>query len=239
LPWAKQRAEAVSGPISESDWNDFARNLTSQSRALVSKGDLESKRKSDPAEAPKREEKIAKGIGDLIAAIARKGVIPSYGDYEGIYCVGCDFSDVKFPDGARFSQAILDRAKFDGATLNNAVFDNAQLLGVTFVRTDLYSAKFRSINDRQKEFIWTNDLDSIFKSLDYKYQITIVMPNFSCANLMNAKFDNLALFPDVLRASRSYDENSSVAPAWYSTVPYYLKDQSKFSPVKVYPPEVL
>lgn len=48
----------------------------------------------------KDEEQAAQALGKLIAINIRKGVVPGYVNYRGIYCAGCDFHGASFPKGA-------------------------------------------------------------------------------------------------------------------------------------------
>src|SRR5690242_13469192 len=93
------------------------------------------------------DELAAETVGKLIAINVRKGAVPDYANYRGIYCTGCDFHGAVFPRGVDFSGAVLDRANFSGARLDAALFDNAALVETKFVEADLRGARFRSLDE--------------------------------------------------------------------------------------------
>jgi Pentapeptide repeats (8 copies) len=135
------------GPIALADWRYFQGILITQSRALVTKGDLVHHRQFQSASPLTDDERAARTIGKLIASNVRKGVVADQLYYRGIYCEECDFHGAAFPQGTDFTGAILDRSNFSGANLGGAVFDNAELAGTKFVEADLRQAKFRSLDE--------------------------------------------------------------------------------------------
>src|SRR5882724_2690405 len=121
--------------IAADDWTYFQIMLVSQSRALVARRDLYRKRQFGlDTIIPTDDEVAARHVGNLIAVNIRRGVVPAFGAYAGIYCEACDLRYKRFPDGADFTGAILDRADFRGATLRRAVFDNAEMEGTVFAQ---------------------------------------------------------------------------------------------------------
>jgi uncharacterized protein YjbI with pentapeptide repeats len=220
---------SAAGPIKKEDWEYFLGTLISQNRALAAKGSLAEKRQFY-ADLPVTDiELAARGLGKLITQIVRKKILPEYTDYSGIYCVGCDFSDVAFKVNTNFSESILDNSNFNRATLQDALFDNSQLLGSTFIESNLNGAKVRSLGPKVLNLVWTGSLDHIFESLDSRYQIQVQMPNFSCADLENADFDQYTLFTGILQTGREYTI-SEFGKKWYSTVPSWIVEQANQSP---------
>jgi uncharacterized protein YjbI with pentapeptide repeats len=190
------------------DWKYFQSMLVSQSRALMAKGHLYRKRQFGiEGIAPSDEEAAARNVGKLIAANVRKGVVPDYGAYRNIYCEACNFRGAKFPIGADFTASVLDRADFRGATLEAASFDNADMGGTVFSEAFLKDAKFRTLSedhvsdgliidpkDESTVKLFTPYFQHIEQLLLSQGQFSIMMPNFSCANLRGAQFDFFALF---------------------------------------------
>jgi uncharacterized protein YjbI with pentapeptide repeats len=225
--------------ISKDDWAYFQEILVSQSRALMTKGQLYERRQfGRETVKPSDDELAARNIGRLIAITVRKGVVPQYSKYRGIYCESCDFHNGRFPKGVDFTGSVLDRANFRGATLQDASFDNADMGGAIFAEAFLKGASFRTLSARglidgisteEKDFSSTRLLSPflihVHSALETEAVLTIVMPDFSCANLQNARFDNLALFPIRSRATRLYaPTDESAKDAWRLTVPSFIKD---------------
>jgi hypothetical protein len=103
--------------IGASDWIYFHQILISQSRALMTEGNLAKRRHAFfPAIRTSDVEQPAQTLAALIAADVRAGVVPNYTDYKGIFCSGCDFNGVVFPAKVDFTGAILDRANFNGSS---------------------------------------------------------------------------------------------------------------------------
>jgi hypothetical protein len=241
------------GPIAPADWQYFQGVLLTQSRALMTKGDLIRHRQFAAASPLTDDERAARTVGTLIASNIRKGVVPEHTDYRGIYCEGCDFHGASFPPKTDFSGAILDRANFGGAKLEDAVFDNAELSGSRFVEADLQRAKFRSLGDistgttsagvNQVTYGRTSYIDHAAAALDENAIIDIQMPNFSCANLTEADFDHHALFPSIILMRRSYSKGDDNKPGWYKTVPTWIKENAdptrEFASIRIRPPKFL
>ena len=235
---------SAAGSIKKEDWEYFLGTLISQNRALVAKGSLAEKRQFYPDLPVTDIELTARGLGKLITQIVRKQILHEYSDYSGIYCVGCDFSDVIFKVNTNFSESILDNSNFNRSTLQDALFDNAQLLGSTFIESELNGAKIRSTGPKILNLVWTRSLDHIFEVLNSRYQIQVQMPNFSCADLENVDFDQYTLFRGVLQTERVYSV-SELGKQWYSTVPSWIVEQAtesadhkyKFASVKVTMPK--
>jgi uncharacterized protein YjbI with pentapeptide repeats len=243
----------VPGPIAELDWFYFQDILVSQSRALVAKLDLLSRRNFATATAASTDEQTVQVIGKLISLNIRKGAAPGYTRYQGIYCVGCDLRGSAFPRGANFTGAILDNANFNGARLDAAIFDNAELSGVSFVEADLRQARFRSLEGASIGSVdrsgadgvvgRTSYLDHIVGSMDVNAAVTIRMPKFNCANLEGASFKGHALFPSVVSVQRKYSKADESKVGWYRTVPAFVKERATnsneavaFAAVRVFPP---
>jgi uncharacterized protein YjbI with pentapeptide repeats len=233
------------GPISLSDWRYFQDMLVTQSRALMDKGDLWRHRQFQSASPLTDDERAARTVGKLIASNIRKGVVPDYPNYRGIYCEECDFHGVAFPYGIDFTGAVLDRSNFSNARLEAAVFDNAELQGTKFVEADLRQAKFRSLDESLMNggggdsdrvlFGRTRYLDHIASALDINATVDVRMPNFSCANLADANFDRHSLFPGVILLQRSYAKSDQDKSGWYQNVPAFLKDEAKTRPTVNFP----
>jgi len=253
-------ADLVSGvksdAIAKEDWFYFQSILASQSRALMAKGNIIVQRQFHvEGIAPSNEEVSARFIGRLMAINVRKGVVPHYLNYRGIYCEDCDFHDAQFPENADFTGSVLDNANFRGATLQGASFDNADLGGVVFSEAFLGSARFRSLSaghvgdglsidekDVSAARVLTPYLVHVQRVLETQAILTIAMPDFSCANLQNAHFDELALFPFFNRSVRTFAIGDEAKGGWHATVPDYLKRQAtekapiEFSVLSVIPP---
>jgi uncharacterized protein YjbI with pentapeptide repeats len=241
------------GPVAQEDWSFFQHMLVSQSRALVAKGDLVRRRQFQAASPVAQEEQGAQTVGKLIALNVRKGVVPTYANYRGIYCTRCDFHGSVFPRGVDFTGAVLDHSTFNGAKLEAAVFDNAEIVGTTFVETDLRQARFRSLDeslvtgvasggDERGLVGRTAYLDHIAEALTESAVISIRMPKFNCANLEGANFHGHALFPGVIGLRRVYAKGDEGKPGWYETVPPFFRERAKeqekaeFAAVLAFPP---
>jgi uncharacterized protein YjbI with pentapeptide repeats len=225
------------GVISEKDWYYFQDVLASQSRALVSKGDLYRHRQfAIEGVTPSSEELSARFVGKLIAINARKGVAKEYSNYSGIYCAGCDFHGVVFPRRTSFSSSILDNANFGVAHLEEAVFDNADLGGTNFVNAYLGNSYFRSLSaeaikgqpvtEEIERRTITPFLLHAGALLETRATITVSMPDFSCANLESANFDHFGLIPVPPMAERKFAKGDDAKPGWYKTVPQYIRDDA-------------
>jgi len=123
--------------------------------------------------------------------------------------------------------------------LQGASFDNADLGGVVFSEAFLESARFRSLSpghvddglpidekDVSAARVLTPYLVHVQRVLETQAILTIAMPDFSCANLQNARFDELALFPFFNRSVRSFAIGDEAKGGWHATVPNYLKKQA-------------
>lgn len=239
--------------IGGDDWLYFQDILASQSRALMKKGELNKRRQFGLDDiTPSSEERSARFIGKLIQNNIRANVAPGYLNYSGIYCEYCDFHAVTFPTGTSFAGAVLDHADFRDASLEGAVFDNADLGEANFSQAYLGGAKFRSLNptnvsdqDDAPQMTATPYIAHISSLLEGRASIVIRLPNFSCANLENARFDNNALFPSSPMAQREFAIGDDAKPGWPKTVSDFVKQRAngtspaKFSvavahPVKFY-----
>jgi uncharacterized protein YjbI with pentapeptide repeats len=232
--------EVDTGPVSSDNWLLFLQTVISQNRSLVEKASLWTKREL-PLGSPQSgsDEIIAQKLGRMIAIIARKNVLRGYRDYRTIYCVQCDFQEILFPDKVDFSGAILDGAKFTGATLPEAIFDNSSLFGTKFNEADLTNSKFRNLGD--SESLQTKSFSYVLNSLVSEYQINLVLPNFSCADLSGTDFGSNTIFPAVITVKREYPDADAKNNAWYKTVPEAWKSvQSQehnainVKPIKLY-----
>lgn len=208
--------------IRPEDWLYFQKMLTSQSRSLVEKAGLYEKRAFNAASQPSDTERVARSLGKLIALVKRKGVVPDYTDYRGIYCAQCDFHNSSFAKGTDFTRAILDGANFSHTTLESAVFDNAEIAGTDFVEASLPAAQFRSLqaaetdaqHGTQVSLGRTLYIDHLIATIQNYPTVYIELPDFSCANLAGANFDGHALFPGVLDVTRTYDSRQTTKPDW-------------------------
>jgi uncharacterized protein YjbI with pentapeptide repeats len=240
--------------IDETDWLNFQDALASQSRALVMKGGLYRHRQFGlDGVVPSLEERTARFVSKLISINVQKGVVQGYRNYQGIYCENCDFRNATFTQNVNFAGAILDGANFRHATLPEASFDNADLGGATFVEAYLGKARFRSLDEKNlgegsteqgsNEMEATPYLNHIAKLLESRARVVLNMPDFSCANLDGARFDNHALFPLPLMAQRTFAKGDEKKAGWPQTVPEYLqnyasdKSPSKFTVAVVYVPK--
>jgi uncharacterized protein YjbI with pentapeptide repeats len=229
-----------SANIDEDNWLYFQDILASQSRALIAKGSLYEHRQfgmDDVAVSP--DERLARFVGKLISINIHSGVVRKYLNYAGIYCEDCDFRGVTFPKAVNFTGAVLDRADFRDATLEEATFDNADLGGVNFAQAYLHGARFRTINpknasekDGVKQLVATPYLYHIGSLLATHARIVITMPNFSCANLENARFDNNALFAVLPMAQRTFAKGDDAKAGWPKTVPDFIKEKADKSPTQ-------
>lgn len=238
------------GPISAAEWRYFQDMLMTQSRVLMTKGDLLNHRHFAAASPLSDEEQAARAVGKLIALNARKDTVPEYRDFRGIYCGECDFRNVTFPDAVDFTGAVLDDADFSRATMPSAIFNNAEIAGARFVESDLRDAQFRSVAqpalapiDGRAPRGRTAYIDHIASALDKNAIVKIRMPNFSCANLERARFEWHALFPGEIYLKRTYTKGDQAKVGWYESMPDYLKDRSQketkieFNPIRVTPPK--
>jgi hypothetical protein len=194
--------------IVEADWSYFQGMLVSQSRALVARKDLYRSRQFGlDTRTASADEVAARHVGRLIAQNAQDGRVSKFDNYAGVYCEACDFRYKKFPRGADFSNAILDRADFRGATLEGANFNNAEMEGTVFAQAYLKDAQFQTVPEsRLNEGVGatTDDvatielktpyLQHVLQLLDSQVGVNVTMPNFSCTYLQGARFDNLSLF---------------------------------------------
>jgi uncharacterized protein YjbI with pentapeptide repeats len=236
------------GPIADSDWRYFQDILLTQSRAITARNDLYNHRQFQALPLSDGE-RAARTVGKLIAQNIRKGVVPDYKNYRGIYCKECDFRGVTFPSGTDFTGAVLDQADFSDSSLQAALFDNTELLGTSFVQADLHGARFRSLDERivndasnnRSTVGRTSYLDHIVSSLDVNAYVLIRMPNFSCANLEGATFEGHALFPGIITLWRKYSKGDESKPGWYQNVTKEMKDSAlsekefEFQPVRIVP----
>jgi Pentapeptide repeats (8 copies) len=214
--------------ITANDWSYFQDMLVSQSRALVSKGNLYDERQFGIKNViPSKDEQAARHVGRLIALLVRKGVVPDYSNYRGIYCEKCNFRDTKFPKNADFVTAVLDRADFRGSSLEGASFDNAALDGTIFARAYMKDAKFRTLAENHladgrsttaaeamTNRLLTPRLQQIQLLLQSQASISLTMPDFSCSNLQNAAFDNFALFNIPDNVKRSFTRGDEANGGW-------------------------
>lgn len=191
--------------VTPADWRYFQDMLVTQSRALMAKGHLLNHR-SFQANLLSDDELAARTVGNLIAMNIRKDAVPDYTDYHGIYCEQCDFHGIIFPKSVDFSDSVLDYANFNGATLEAALFDNAELMGTIFVEADLRNAAFRSgdVGNMRTGPARTAYIDHYASTLDTNAFVTVLMPDFSCADLEDVDFDHHALFPSVVTLERTY-----------------------------------
>jgi uncharacterized protein YjbI with pentapeptide repeats len=242
--------------ISPADWEYFQSILVSQSRALMIKGNLYRERQFGiEGRKPSDEEVSARHVSGLIAENVRKGAVPNYTDYRGIYCEACDFSNGKFPTGANFTAAALDKANFRNATLDAAVFNNADMGGAIFAESYLKDAKFRTVteghlddglptdaNDDAARRLFTPYLQHIQQLLQSQARVVITMPDFSCANLQGAHFENLALFNVPSRAFRTFNKADDMKKGWRENLDDFVKttatrkDSFDFPPLGVVQP---
>jgi uncharacterized protein YjbI with pentapeptide repeats len=243
------------GPITRPEWHYFQDMLATQSRALIAKSDLyrhrhyQSALPLQSATPLNDDERAAATVGKVMTMNVRKGAVPDYTNYRGIYCGSCDWRGIVFPPRADFSNAVLDHANFSGATLVGALFDDAELLGTSFVEADLRKTYFRSlgldvngdIGGSIRPILRTMYLDHAASALGANATIDLKMPNFSCANLEGANFDRHALLPVTIELKRVYDINDEQRPLWYENVPATIKDEAKpreeFSAIRVLPPK--
>lgn len=222
--------------IEPNDWFNFQDTLASQSRAIVIKGGLyQSRQFGVDGLVPSDEERTARFISKLISVNIQKRVVQNYGNYAGIYCEDCDFRDAIFPKNANFTGAVLDRANFNRATLEGALFDNADLGGTSFVEAYLGDARFRSVNEKDLKAGTTGAsggmemspyLLHVARLLETRASIALTMPDFSCANLNGARFDNQALFPVAPMAQRTFAKGDEKKGGWYQTVPDFQKGRA-------------
>jgi uncharacterized protein YjbI with pentapeptide repeats len=220
--------------ISGDDWQYFQDILASQSRALMKKGELHRHRQFgfDDIKSS-NDERSARFVSKLILDNIRNNVAPGYLNYSGIYCEHCDFHGVTFAKGTDFSGAVLDHANFHDASLEGALFDNADLGEVNFSQAYLSGAKFRSLSpasipdtDGAPPMTATPYIEHISSLLETRAAIVIRLPNFSCANLQNASFDNNALFPSAPMAQRLFAKGDDVKPGWPKTVSNFVKQRA-------------
>jgi uncharacterized protein YjbI with pentapeptide repeats len=220
--------------ISGDDWQYFQDILASQSRALMKKGELYKHRQFGIDDIKSSsEERSARFVSKLILNNIRTNVAPGYLNYSGIYCEYCDFHDVTFPKGTNFSGAVLDHANFRNASLEGALFDNADLGDANFSQAYLSGAKFRSLSltnasdqDDTPQMTATPYIGHISSLLETRASIIIRLPNFSCANLENARFDNNALFPTAPMAQRQFAKGDDAKPGWPKTVSDFVKQRA-------------
>jgi uncharacterized protein YjbI with pentapeptide repeats len=236
------------GPVADSDWRYFQDILLTQSRAITERYDLYSHRQFE-AMPLSDGERAARTIGKLIAQNIRKGVVPDYKNYRGIYCKECDLHGVTFLPGADFTGAILDGANFSDSSLEAALFDNAELLGTSFLQANLRSAHFRRLDEKIVNDISSNRskvgrtayLDHIISTLDANSYVLIRMPDFSCANLQETTFEGHALFPGIIALRRKYSKGDEGKPGWYQNVTKAMRasalseDEFEFPPVRIVP----
>ena len=239
------------GPISTQDWRYFQDNLVAQSRVLMNRDASFARRQQFFRSHLIDDENIAQAIGRLLSQNIRRGLVPDYQNYRGIYCVECDFSGATFPVGTDFSSSVLDRANFSSANLQDATFDNAGLAGTKFIETDLRGARFRSLDPESAAnvsggarlvFDSTHYLNDAVRTLDKNAEIYVVLPNFSCANLSDAHFEGSDLFPGILPLRRSFSQPKDIKPDWFQsvskdliTMQFIADNGNEFSPIAVTP----
>ena len=119
-------------------------------------------------------------------------------DMSGIFCPGCDFGQLGVDlSGVSFRNAILSETKWNGLRMERADFQDAILDRSTFWAANLQGANFN-----QQEFNGNRQL--YVESRVYRYAfptnraLTVVgpmegTPDFTCANLRNATFENYPL----------------------------------------------
>ena len=220
--------------IGADDWQYFQDILASQSRALMKKGELYRHRQFGLEDIKSsNDERSARFVSKLIQDNIRNNVAPGYLNYSGIYCEHCDFHGVNFAKGTNFSGAVLDHANFHEASLEGALFDNADLGEVDFSQAYLSGAKFRSLSpasipdtDGAPPMTATPYIEHISSLLETRAAIVIRLPNFSCANLQNASFDNNALFPSAPMAQRQFAKGDDAKPGWPKTVSDIVKQRA-------------
>jgi len=171
--------------------------LTSISVSLVNEESLKKNRKgvrfsnldADSIEAR------ALSVGAVIQLILRTPV--EYSKLSGIYCVGCDFSDLDL-NGSDFSDSILYLADFSRAKLRGADFDGADLEKTRFISADLRDSKFTfskvpSQSTYRSSYVEFSENNSVFDG-----------PNFSCADLRNADFSGHPIFAIVHPSAHTF-----------------------------------
>lgn len=243
-----------SGGIAENDWTYFQDILVSQSRALVAKSDLQSRRSLNASITPSDDESAARTLAKLIAINVRKGVLPNYTNYRGIYCAECNFDGIVFPRAADFRGAILDNASFNGASLEDSLFDNAELAGTSFVSANLRRAFFRSLetisyskdNYGRSRLGTPSYVARIVAALKDNAIVELRMPKFNCAILAGANFDGHALIPGAAWMRRTYSKEEITKPGrpdWYKSIPPWIREISErgngkheFPAVELVPP---
>jgi hypothetical protein len=191
--------------ISEQDWFNFQDTLVAQSRALAVKGNLYRHRQLDLSGQPSGEERTARFVSSIISINILKHAAKKYRDYDGIYCVGCDFRFAAFPPGTSFRGSILDQANFNGADLESASFFEAALNGVNFTEANLRRAHFGSSQHLSPHLL------HIAAMLESRSDVIFEAPDFGCANLEGAAFINYPLIPVApvmgVRPARFYKAN--------------------------------
>jgi hypothetical protein len=223
--------------IDAKDWSYFQNMLVSQSRAIVARGHLYTRRQFGLGKVkPSEDEVAARHVGNMIAVNIRSKVVPEFTAYAGIYCEACNLRYTKFPEGADFTGAILDRADFRGATIEGAVFDNAEMEGTTFAQAYLRNASFKTVplerlmegvgataDDVTHIELSTPYVQHTLRLLDSQKSITMTMPNFSCANLQGARFNNHSMFGFRGHGARKVAAGDNLQDGWRST----LSEQEK------------
>ena len=119
-------------------------------------------------------------------------------DMSGIFCPGCDFGQLGLDmSGVSFRNAILSESKWDGLRMEHADFRDAILDRAKFWASDLQGANFN-----QEQGNRNRQLD--VESRVYRYAVPTHRafysvgpmegtPDFTCADLRNATFDNYPL----------------------------------------------
>jgi hypothetical protein len=122
-------------------------------------------------------------------------------DMNGIFCPQCDFGQLGVAmSGVSFHNAILNQTKWNGLQMDRADFQDAILDGSTFWATDLQHANFNQQEGNQNRQL------SVEANI-YRYAVPTNRvlvgggegtPDFTCADLSNATFEN---YPLLVRAT--------------------------------------
>lgn len=117
---------------------------------------------------------------DAVITLLERGAKAT--NFDGIYCVRCDFRSLSGGDHISYRAAIIDDADFSGVTLTSADFSYASLVGTNFDHAILHHADFDSANDNP--FFWYQSFGDDPDDPG---------PNFYCADLTGSSFDGFVV----------------------------------------------
>lgn len=176
--------DSLDARVSQPTLDDVARSLVQINQSLVVAGNLRAAKRTTPVAASPAE---GRAISTMLAisTLLRKGARAR--NLDRTYLVGADLTTLDLRESS-FQEALLSFAKFDDSNLGGSSFDRSYLDNASFVRSKLRGCVF-SRNPLPLSHGHYGDVDG--REWDYD---VISAPLFDCADLTDARFDEVDLF---------------------------------------------